>query len=137
MDDCDEVMNLVLADMPYFSVFNDFDETVTYCRDMFHGRIIDNISMITIDSPTADNHESNLGTGTNGLEDDTGAHTNLHSDQVEGALGFFGNSIHTGDITANISSSNWDHEFCIENESLSNCEHKSYVDDELLSNCDA
>ena len=51
--------------------FNDFDETVTCVRDMFHGRIIDDFSMTTIDSTTADNHESTLGTGTNDLEDDT------------------------------------------------------------------
>ena len=44
---------------------------------MFHGRIIDDFSITTVDSTTADNHESTLGTGTNDLEDDTGAHTNL------------------------------------------------------------
>ena len=47
------------------SVFNDFDETVTYGKDMFYGRIIDNFSMVTIDSTTADDHENTLGTGTN------------------------------------------------------------------------
>ena len=34
--------------------------------------------MKTIDSTTVDNHESTLGTGTNDLENDTGAHTSLY-----------------------------------------------------------
>ena len=58
MDDCDENMNLGLADVLYMSIFNDFDRTVTYDKDMFHGRIIDDFSMVTIDSTTTDNHNS-------------------------------------------------------------------------------
>ena len=77
------------------SIFNDFDETVTYTRDMFHGRKIDDISMITVDSISADNHESNLGSGTNDLGNYTGAHTNLYPGQEEEAFGLFGNSIVT------------------------------------------
>ena len=67
------------------------------------------LSMITVDSTTTDNHESTLGTGTDDLGKDTRAHTNLFSGQVEGACGLFGNSIDTGNITANISGSNYDH----------------------------
>ena len=69
--------------------------------------------MMTIDSTTADNHESTLGTGTNDLETDTGAHTNLYFGHIEGAFGLFGNSIDTD-----------------------NCIHESCVDDETNSNCD-
>ena len=49
-------MNLGLADASYMSVFNDFDETVAYGKDMLHGRIIDHFSMLTVDFITADNH---------------------------------------------------------------------------------
>ena len=66
-------------------------------REIFHGRIIDDFSMITVDSATADNHESTLGTGTNDFRNDTWAHTNVYSGQVEGAFGLFGNSIN--DVT--------------------------------------
>ena len=38
MDNCDEIMTLGLADVSYMSIFNDF-QTVTYGKDMFHGRI--------------------------------------------------------------------------------------------------
>ena len=69
--------DLGLADVSYMSIFNDFDETVTYDKYMFRGRIIDDFSMITIGSTTADNHECTLCTGTNDLEGDTGTHTNL------------------------------------------------------------
>ena len=41
MDDCDEIMTPGLPDVLYMSVFNDFDETVTYGNDMFHSRMID------------------------------------------------------------------------------------------------
>ena len=41
---------------------------------MFHGRIIHDFSMITVDNTTADNHESKYGTSTNDLENDTGHH---------------------------------------------------------------
>ena len=92
--------------------------------------------MITGDSTTGDNHESTLGTGTNDLGNDTRAHTNLYSGQVEGAFGLFGNSINTGDITANIRATNCDHKSSVEVELLSNCDHNSCVEDELLSNCD-
>ena len=44
MDNCDEIMTLGLADVSHISIFNDFDETD---RDEFHGRIIDQFSMIT------------------------------------------------------------------------------------------
>ena len=52
------------------SFFNDFDETD---RNVFHGRIIDDFSMITVDSTTDDNHERTLSTGTNDLGNDTRA----------------------------------------------------------------
>ena len=55
MDDCNGIMTLGLAFVSYMSIFNDFDETD---RDMFHSRIIDDISMNTVDSMTANNHES-------------------------------------------------------------------------------
>ena len=115
------------------SIFNDFDETD---RDEFHGRIIDQFTMITVDSAPADNHESTLGTGTNDLGNNTRTHTTLYSGQVEGACGLFGNSIETGNIAVNISASNCDHIHGVEDELLSNCDHKSCVEDELLSNCD-
>ena len=46
---------------------------------MFHGRTLDDFSMFTIDSTTADNHECILDTGKNDLEKDTGAYKNLYS----------------------------------------------------------
>ena len=81
-DDCDEIMFLGLAEVSHMSIFNDLDETD---KDEYHGRIIDQFTMITVDSAPADNHESTLGTGTNDLGDDTRAHTTLYSGQVEGA----------------------------------------------------
>ena len=72
MEDCDEIMILGLADVSYMSIFNDFDGTVTYGKDMFYGRKIDDFSMVTINSTTADIHGSTLGTGSNDLENDTG-----------------------------------------------------------------
>ena len=92
--------------------------------------------MITVDSTLADNHESTLGTGTNDLGNDTRAHMTLYFGQIEGACGLFGNSIDTGNIAANISDSNCDHIYSVDDELLSNCDHKSCVEDELLSNCD-
>ena len=92
--------------------------------------------MITVDSTPADDHESTLGTGTNDLGNDTRAHTTLYPGQVVGACGLFGNSVDTGSIAANISGSNCDHIYSVEDELLSNCDHKSCVEDELLSNCD-
>ena len=112
-DDCNEIMTLGLVDVSYMSIFNDFDEAD---RNVFHDRIINKFSIITIDSTTADNHKSTLGTGTNDLGNDTRAHTNLYSGQVEGACVLFGNSIDTGNIAANISSSNCDHESSVEDE---------------------
>ena len=55
MDDCNEIMTLELADMSHLSIFNDFDETD---KNEFHGRIIDQFTMITVDSAPADNCES-------------------------------------------------------------------------------
>ena len=136
MDDRDEIMTLRLADVSYMSICNGFNETVMYGKDMFHGRIIDNFSMVIIDSTMADNHENTLGTGTNDLENDTGAHTHLYSDQVEGAFGLFSNSNDTGNITANITGSDCDHESCVEGELLSNCDTKESVDDETNFICD-
>ena len=91
--------------------------------------------MITVDSAPADNHESTLGTGSNDLGNDTRDHTTLYSVQVEGACRLFGNSIDTGNITANISGSNCDHVYSVEDELLFNCHHKSCAEEELLSNC--
>ena len=68
--------------------------------DMFHGRIIDDISATTIDSTTTEYHESILGTDINDLEDDSGPHTNLYSGKAERAFGLLGNSIDTCTITA-------------------------------------
>ena len=92
--------------------------------------------MITVVSAPADNHENTLGTGTNDLGNDTRAHTTLYSGWVERACGLLGNSIDTSNIAANISGSNCDHIYSVEDELHSNCDHKSCVDDELLSNCD-
>ena len=133
MDDCDEIMTLGLADVSHISIFNDFDETD---REECHGRIIDQFTMITVDFTPADKHRSNLGTGTNDLGNDTRTHTTLYSGQAEEACGLFDKSIDTGNIAANISGSNCDHIYSVEDELLSNCDHKSCVEDELLSNCD-
>ena len=40
MDDCNEMITLGMADVSCMSIFNNFDETVTYGKHMFHGRII-------------------------------------------------------------------------------------------------
>ena len=133
MDDCDEIMTHGLADVSHMSICNDLDETD---KDEYQGRIKDQFTMITVDAAPADNHESTLGTGTNDLGNDTRAHTALYSGQVERACGLFGNSIDTGNIAANISGSNCDHIYSVEDELLSNCDHKSSVEDELLSDCD-
>ena len=133
MDDSDEIVTLGLADVSHMSIFNDFDETD---QDEYHGRIIDQFTMITVDSAPADNHKNTLGTGTDDLRNDTRAHTTLYSGQVGGACGLLGNSIDTGNIAANISGSNCDHMYSVEDELLSNCDHKSCVEDELLSHCD-
>ena len=110
LDDCDNILTLALADVSYMLIFHDFDETD---RNKFHGRIIDQFSMITVDSTTADKYESTLGTGTNDLGNDTRAHTTLYSCQVGGACGLFGNSIDTGNIVASISGSNCDHVYSV------------------------
>ena len=52
-------------------ILNDFDETITFGNGVFHSRITDDFSMLTIDSTTANNHESTLGTDTNDLENDS------------------------------------------------------------------
>ena len=80
MDVCDEIVTLGLADVSHMSIFNDFDETD---RNEYQGRIIDQFSMITVDSAPADNHESTLGTGTNDVGNDTRTHATLHSGKVE------------------------------------------------------
>ena len=126
MDDCDEILTFGLAHVSHMSSFNGFDQTD---RNEFHGRIIDQFLMITVDSAPADNHESTLGTGTNDLGNDTRAHTTLYSGQVEGACGLFGNSIDTGNIAAHITGSNCDHIYSVEDELLCNCDHKSCVDE--------
>ena len=126
-------MTLGLADVSHMSIFIDFDETD---KDEYYSRIIDQFTMITVDSAPADNHESTLGTGSNDLGNDTRDHTTLYPVQVEGACGLFGNSIDTGNIAANISGSNCDHVYSVEDELLFNCHHKSCVEEELLSNCD-
>ena len=77
-----------------------------------------------------------MGTGTYDLGNDTRPHATLYSGHVEGVCGLFGNSNDTGNIAANISGSNCDHIYSVEDELLSNCDHKSCVDDELLSNCE-
>ena len=115
------------------SIFNDFDETDD---DYYGGIIMDKFTMITVDSAQADNHKSTLGIGTNDLRNDTRAHTTSYSGQVEGACGLFSNSTDTGNIAANVSDSNCDHIYSVEDELLSICDHKSSVEDELLSNCD-
>ena len=88
MGDCNGIMTLGLEDVSHMFIFNNFDETDS---SVFHSRIIHDFSMITLDSTTADNHESTLSTGTNDLGNDTRAHTNLYSGQVEGAFGLFCN----------------------------------------------
>ena len=123
------------------SIFNDLYETE---RNVFHARIIDKFSMITVDSITADNHEGTLGTGTNDLGNDTRAHTTLNIWPSKGSFGLFGNSIDTGNIAANISGFNCDHIYSVddcdtkesvEDETNSNCDTKEKVDDETSSNC--
>ena len=115
------------------SIVNAFHETD---RDEFHGGIIDQFTMITVDFAPSDNHECTLHTGTNDLGNDTRAHTTLYSGQVEGACGLFGNSIDTGNIAANTSGSHCDHIYSVEDELLSNCDTKEKVEDETDSNWD-
>ena len=90
-------MTLGFADVSHMSIFDDFDETD---RDELHGRIIDQFTMITVDSAPTDNHGSTLSTGTDDLGNDTRSHLTLYSGQVEGACGLFGNSIDTGNFAA-------------------------------------
>ena len=125
-------MTLGLAGVSHMSIFNDFDETD---RDEFYCRIINQFSMITVDSAPFDNHESNLGTGTNDFRNDTRTHAILYSGQEEGACQLFGNSIDTGNIAANISGSNCDHIYSVDDELLSNCDTKESVEDETNYNC--
>ena len=109
IDDCDEIMTLGLAVASYLPVTNDFDETVMCGTYMFHGRIIDDFSILKIDSTTAYIHESTMSTGLMIWRMILGAHTSLYSGQVEGMFGLFNSSIDTGIITANSSGSNCDH----------------------------
>ena len=51
-------------------------------------------------------------------------------------MDLFGNSTDTGTIAANISGSNCDHIYSIEDELLSNCDTKESVEDETNSYCD-
>ena len=74
---------LVLADVSDMLIFNNFKETIKYDTDMFHGRLTDGFfSVLAIDSTTADNHESTLGTGSNYLKNETGVYTNHYSNQL-------------------------------------------------------
>ena len=124
-------MILGLADVSCISLFSDFDETVTYGKNTFYGRIKDDFSVFTIDSTTADNYESTLGTGTNDLENDTGAYKNLYFwPHSRISFVFFGNAIRNGNFAANISGCNCAHKSCVEYELLSN------FDNGTNSNCD-
>ena len=137
VDDCDEIMNLELADVSHI-IFQWLDEAVTYGKDMLHDMIIDNFSMLKIDFTIADNHESTLGTSTNDYEKDTGTYTNIYSGKVNESFGLIGNSTNIGNISANISGPNYDHKSCVEDELHSNFDSRdSSVDDETNSNCDA
>ena len=126
-----------LADVLHMSIIHDFDETD---RNEFHDRIIDQFSMITVESAPADNHKNTLGTGTNDSGNDTRSHITLYSGQVEGVCGLCGNFIDTGNIAANIVKdyllSNCDHKSCVDDEFLSNCDTKESVEDETICNCD-
>ena len=66
-DYCDDIMNLGLANVSFMSLFNNLDQSATYGKDMFLGKIIDEYATLTIDSTTAANHEDTFGTGTNDL----------------------------------------------------------------------
>ena len=76
-------MKVWLLDWQMCHTCHDFDETD---QNEFNGRIIDQFSMITVDSATGNNHESTLGTDTNDLGNDTRAHTALYSGQGGGLL---------------------------------------------------
>ena len=95
-----DVLTFELADVSQMPIFNDFDKTLTSGKHKFHVRIIDDLSMLIIDSGTADNHESTLGTGTNYLENDTGDNTHLNSGHVGRVFGLFGNSTDTVNLTS-------------------------------------
>ena len=97
--------------MTFFKYCN---ETATYGKDMFHDRIIDDLSMLAIDATTAENQESNLVSDTIDLKNETGPYTNLYSGQAGEAFGLFGNSIDTCNIAANIIGSNCYHRSCVE-----------------------
>ena len=132
MDDCGEIITPGFADVSYMSIFKDFNETVTYGKDMYHGRIIEDSSMVTIDFTMADNHDSTLGTSTSDLENDTGANRNLYTGQAEEVFGLFGNSIGIGNVTANISGSSCDQNSCFEDELHPNYDTKESDDDEPI-----
>ena len=128
-----KIMSLGLTAMSHMSIFNDFDET----DDKYHGRIIDQFTMITVDSTPADNHESTLGTGTNDLGNDTRAHNNLILWSSRGSLwNCLAIPLILVTLLPNISGSNCDHIYSVEDELLSNCDTKESVEDETNSNCD-
>ena len=101
------------------SIYNDFDGKFTYGKDMFGGSIIDDFSILVVDSNTTVNHGSTLGSGTNDLGKDTGAYTNLMSGQAVEAFGLFSKSTESGNIAANNRGYNCDHKSCVEDELLS------------------
>ena len=74
-----------------------------YSIDIFHGKIMDDFSMLIMDSTTAGKHESTLGNCSTYIRSDTEAHRNLYYGQI----GLFGNSTDTGNIVANIRSFNF------------------------------
>ena len=46
-----------------------------YGKDVFHGMLIDDFSVLTINSTAADNNESTLSAGNNDFENDTDVYT--------------------------------------------------------------
>ena len=70
------------------------------------------------------------------MRNDNRAHTTLYSGEVKEACGLFGNSIDTSNIAANISGSNCDHIYSVEDKTNSYCDTNEKVDDKTGSNCD-
>ena len=75
-------INLGLADMSLMSIFNALVKLPHMAKTYFM-RIKDDLSMLTIDSTTADNGESTFGPATNDLENYNGNYTNIYSSYVE------------------------------------------------------
>ena len=74
-----------------------------------------------------------MDTGISDWENDTGAYTNLYSDQVEEAFGLFGNSRNTDNSTANICGFTCDHKSCVEDKLLPDCDNRdSNLDDKII-----